>query len=154
MDSLFASNPTGSLSVLHDPQGLAFDRAGNLYAANEGGDTVERFTPGGTASTFAGSGLNFPVGLAFDSAGNLYLANSSPLCDNIEKFSGTTLVGSVFAAGLHDPEYLALTNDAGQPLSLPPVPEVPAWSMVVAGLLVLLSMRRLKSLQPKVRSAG
>jgi secreted PhoX family phosphatase len=151
--SLFASNPSGSLSVLDGPQGLAFDSAGNLYVANYFSDTVERFTTGGIASTFAGSGLNFPVGLAFDSAGNLYVANNSPLGDNIEKFSSTTGVGSVFAGGLSQPQYLALTNNAGQPLSLP-VPEVPTWGMVLAGFLVLLGMMRLKSIQPKVRSAG
>lgn len=133
--SVFAS--TG----LNDPQGLAFDSAGNLYAANELSDTVEKFTPGGSASTFAGSGLNFPVGLAFDSAGNLYVANSSPLADNIEVFSSTTGVGSVFASGLASPTYLALTNNAGQPLPLP-VPEPPTWGMIAVGYLALLGTMR------------
>jgi hypothetical protein len=34
-------------------------------------------------------------------------------------FSSTTDVGSVFVSGLSAPQYLALTSDAGQPLSLP-----------------------------------
>lgn len=124
-------------SGLYNPEGLAFDSAGNLYAANSITDTVEKFTPGGTGSTFAGSGLNFPVGLAFDSAGNLYVANS--VGDNIEIFSSTTGVGSVFFGGLSEPTFLAITNDAGQPLPLP-VPEVPTWGMIPAGFLVLLGM--------------
>ena len=67
--SVFAS--TG----LNSPRGLAFDSAGNLYAANAGNNTIEKFTPGGVGSVFASTGLNNNLGLAFDSAGNLYAAN-------------------------------------------------------------------------------
>src|SRR5450755_3705010 len=59
--SVFAS------SGLNGPFGLAFDSSGNLYAANGGDNTIEKFTPG-SGSVFASSGLNSPMGLAFDSA--------------------------------------------------------------------------------------
>ena len=38
--------------------------------------SIYEYTPGGTPSTFASTGLNYPYGLAFDSAGNLFVANS------------------------------------------------------------------------------
>ena len=61
--------------------GLAFDRAGNLFVAagvfafltpNTG--LVYKFTPTGVRTTFA-SGLNYPFALAFDSRGNLFVAD-------------------------------------------------------------------------------
>jgi hypothetical protein len=38
--------------------------------------TIYEYTPGGTQSTFASTGLNYPYGLAFNSAGDLFVANS------------------------------------------------------------------------------
>jgi DNA-binding beta-propeller fold protein YncE len=82
---------------------LAFDSAGNLYAANYSANTIERFTPGGVASVFA-AGVNHPVGLAFDSAGNLYAGNYSG--HTIQRFTPGG-VGSIFATGLTDPSGVA-----------------------------------------------
>ncbi len=106
--SLFAN--TGSSS---QPEGLAFDNAGNLFVANFGfnTNTIARFTPGGVGSTFAtaSTGVSRPVGLAFDSAGNLYAANAGS--NTIEKFNITTGVGSVFAStGLSGPIGLAFDS--------------------------------------------
>jgi DNA-binding beta-propeller fold protein YncE len=55
--------------------GLAFDGAGYLYASDWFSDSILKYTPGGSSSTFA-SGFNDPYGLTFDPAGNLYEANS------------------------------------------------------------------------------
>jgi len=87
-------------------QGLAFDRAGNLYAANYLDNTVIKFTPDGVRSVFASAstGLNGPMGLAFDSVGNLYVSNYRG--NNIVKLSpaGTS---SVFnRSGLSGPDGL------------------------------------------------
>ncbi|MBI1321601.1 PEP-CTERM sorting domain-containing protein [bacterium] len=64
---------------LNFPIGLAFDKAGNLYAANSNGDTITRYdTSGnqiGTDFVPTGQGLNSPRGLAFDTVGNLYVSN-------------------------------------------------------------------------------
>ncbi len=61
--------PAGVVSTFasgfDDPDGLAFDAAGNLYVANYGNNTVSEVTPAGVVSTFA-SGFNEPDGLAFD----------------------------------------------------------------------------------------
>ena len=51
---------------LSSPVGLAFDASGNLYAANYHTSTIEQFTPGGTASVFANTGLDKPTFLAFE----------------------------------------------------------------------------------------
>ena len=101
-----------SSSGLNQPEGLAFDSLGNLYAANFnfGTNTIEKFTPGGVASVFADAndGLSRPTGLAFDSAGNLYAANG--LNATIVKITPGG-VGSVFAnTGLSGPQGLAFDS--------------------------------------------
>jgi sugar lactone lactonase YvrE len=80
------------------PEGLAFDPAGNLYVANFGNhvNTIVKFTPGGVRSTFADEfdGVNGPIGLAFDAAGNLYSANSHT--KTIQRYDVATGVGTDF----------------------------------------------------------
>ena len=75
---------------LHYPASLAIDAADNLYVSNAANHTIEKITPAGVVSTFAGSpGLagslagtgaaarfSQPSGLAIDAAGNLYVADS------------------------------------------------------------------------------
>jgi sugar lactone lactonase YvrE len=68
-DSVYKVDPHGAVSVFYRglgrPQGLAFDRDGNLYvaASHAGQRGIVKITPGGVASlAVAGSGL---VGLAF-----------------------------------------------------------------------------------------
>src|SRR5437773_1742222 len=72
------------------PAGVALDPAGNLYIADTADHRIRKVTPGGTISTYAGSGnfgfsgdggpataaeLNFPRDVALDPAGNLYIAD-------------------------------------------------------------------------------
>ena len=77
---------------LHEPAGLAFDLAGNLYSADAGnnrerrvrvGDGAIETVAGSEQAGFAGDGgpalaaqLHEPAGLAFDLAGNLYIADA------------------------------------------------------------------------------
>lgn len=90
---------------LTGPEGLALDGAGNLFVANWGNNTIEKFTPGGIGSLFAAdSALSGPEGLAFDGAGNLYVANWWG--NTIVRFTPDG-VGSVFATGLSYPAGLA-----------------------------------------------
>src|ERR1019366_693291 len=86
------TNGAGSIfarASLAGPQGVAFDKAGNLYVANNALNTIEKFTINGVPSLFAtdpgdNSVLNGPEGLAFDTASNLYVANDGSF---ITKFS-------------------------------------------------------------------
>src|SRR5207247_10204601 len=70
-----------------DPEGLAFDAAGNLFVLAINltdpnlASTIFKFTRGGLESTF-GSIEGQGFGLAFDSAGNLFAAGNG----NIYKF--------------------------------------------------------------------
>jgi len=93
-------------SGLKDPRGLAFDKAGNLFATEFNTGRILRFTPTGTKSVFA-SGLNAPEPIAFDSGGNLFVADSSNTGDKqISKFlpDGTR---TTFASGLGGIQALA-----------------------------------------------
>jgi sugar lactone lactonase YvrE len=80
-----------SAAALCAPQGIAFDRGGNLYVADYGNHRVRRISPDGIIATIAGTGraefsgdsgpavaasLNDPGGVAFDAAGNLYIADT------------------------------------------------------------------------------
>ena len=50
---------------LNCPIGLAFDSAGDLYAANNTDGTIEKFTPDGHGTVFA-TGLALPEYIAID----------------------------------------------------------------------------------------
>ena len=112
-ESVFASSTTVGFT------GLAFDSAGDLFAAafngsgTAGSDTILKFTSSGVESTFA-SGLTNARGLAFDDAGNLFAAEFTTVSTgDILKFTpgGTE---SVFASGVSGPTWLAV-----QPRSVP-----------------------------------
>jgi len=77
---------------------------GDLYVSDLGTNSILKFTPAGTESTFV-SGLNNPEGLVFDAQGNLFEADNAS--NTIFKFTpnGTQ---SVFASGITDPTALAI----------------------------------------------
>ena len=66
------------------PFALVFDASGNLYVANEGGNTVPVYAPGSTKvlRTISGDMVN-PEVLAFDGSGNLFVANFEQYRDGL-----------------------------------------------------------------------
>ena len=87
-----ADNVPATTSELSSPQEIAMDSAGNLYIADQGNNRIRKVTPGGTITTYAGTGtsgstgdggpatgatLNGPISVAVDYAGNLYIGDAS-----------------------------------------------------------------------------
>ena len=62
------SNLIGGLALLALAASAvpALAAPGDLDVSNSNSSTITRFTPGGTVSTFANTGLSGPVGLAFE----------------------------------------------------------------------------------------
>src|SRR5207249_6494763 len=101
---------------LNAPVGVALDPAGNLYIADRDNQRIRRITPGGTISTYAGTGtppssfgggivmgalsgdrgpataapLTAPVVVARDPAGTLYIADRDKKRIRRVTVSGTT----------------------------------------------------------------
>ena len=122
--TIFKFTPSGEKTIFgsipSQGWGLAFDSAGNLYAAegspDTGDRTIYRFAPAGTQAVFAGTDAFpegvFPIGLAFDSSGNLFVSTEcfcDPGNDTILEFTSDGME-STFATGLTFPRGLAFDS--------------------------------------------
>lgn len=94
--------------------GLAFDQAGNLFAADTVDNAIYKFALDGTRSIFAsdvgsGPGDPRPIDLAFDAAGNLFVSLAGTLFvpDGAVVEISTTGIETTFATGLNYPRGLA-----------------------------------------------
>jgi len=112
-----SSNAVLFASGLANPNGLAFDSAGNMYVADSTAKKVYQFSPSGQQSTFYSGPQSFS-GIAFDHVGNLYGCNggsgSSSHDGAIYEFinQGGTLSTNpvIFAGGLNYPQDLAFDS--------------------------------------------
>jgi sugar lactone lactonase YvrE len=74
--------PVTAPGVMSDPQGVAVDRAGNVYVADTLNNRIQKFSPGGQPLAQWGSrgdqpGQFYePTDLTIDSKGNIYVADS------------------------------------------------------------------------------
>ena len=95
-DSIWRINPDGDLDVffkgLGRPQGLAFDREGNLYvaAALRGRRGIVRISPDGREAKLVVAGINL-VGLAFSSAGEMAVVSIDSVYSVAAQIKGTLL---------------------------------------------------------------
>jgi sugar lactone lactonase YvrE len=117
--SIFAGTGSGGTPVpgpatsspLDNPDGVAVDAAGNVYIADNGALQIEKVTPSGTLSIFAGSGsygaptpgpatssaLKDPVGVGVDAAGNVYIADTGS--HEVEKVTPSGTLSIVAGTG-------------------------------------------------------
>ena len=113
-----STDGTGAAARFRNPNGLATDSAGNVYAADWGNAAIRRVTPAGVVTTLAGmpgssgsadgtgaaAGFNRPTGVAVDSAGNVFVADQGN--GTIRRIAPggvvTTLAGSAGMSGSAD----------------------------------------------------
>ncbi len=96
------------------PQGLALDRAGNLYIADAGNNTILRLSPAGNATTIGGipgnplsvdgrgaaARFDVPTGLTIDGNGDLYVADAASGLIRKSSASGTPQTIPVALSGI------------------------------------------------------
>ena len=82
----------GTAASLNLPVGIAFDHADNLYIVDDDNNRIRKLSPGGTISTFAGTGISgytgdggpatsatlyVPQAVTTDHSGNVYIADQA-----------------------------------------------------------------------------
>jgi sugar lactone lactonase YvrE len=105
-----ATNGSGSAARFDEPEGVATDKAGNVYIADIGNNLVRRMTPDGTVSTFAGSTAGYldattgtsakfagPTSVGVDSAGFVYVTDEGN--QRIRRISPTSPYAVTTVAG-------------------------------------------------------
>ncbi len=100
-------------ALLHDPEGVACDRFGNLYIADHGNHHVRKVSTSGIITTIAGGGSSgpgdggpataaevIPYGICVGSSGNIFVAD--PDNGRVRRIDGTTgtITSIITGAGL------------------------------------------------------
>lgn len=107
-----SANGPWNQARFNQPYGMAVDNAGNIYVAEDAGDTIRKITPAGLVSTVAGlSGIsgsadgvgsaarfNVPLDLCVDAFGNLYVSDTAN--DIIRRITPGGNVGTLAGAAL------------------------------------------------------
>lgn len=140
------TNFIGDLTItghpLNRPDGLAFDKNGNLYVANDFDPSIESIAPGGFGSVIVnGNPLFRPRGVIFDSTGdNIWVADEGT--GQVTEYNALTGQLITTYTGFCFPQFLAI------PTSSLPIPEPSTYAMLIAGLGALYFFGRRRKLVP------
>ncbi len=111
------SDGTGIKSIINGPNGMCFDRLGNVFFADENNHVIRKIHADGTVSTYAGTPkvagaldgrkanalFNGPHGLCFDRLGNLYVADyNNHTIRKITMLGTVTTIAGSPVAGFQD----------------------------------------------------
>lgn len=147
---VYKYDPSGRLiggtgQYLNRPKGLAVDSSGNLYAANNGSNTVSKFSAASTFVTSFGnpSQLNGATGIALDHQGNIYV--SSIYGSTITKYDSTGAFRFSWTTPAQ-PTYLAVS-----PLL---VPEPTTWMSVAMAAALQAAYTTYRALQKRAGRRG
>ncbi len=102
------SGTTGEIvASLSGPRDIAKDASGNFFIVDTWNNRIQKITPSGVVSTFAGSGtaasvdgtgveasFNMPNGLVFDTSGNMFVCDNSSIRKITPSGVVTTFAGS------------------------------------------------------------
>jgi hypothetical protein len=116
---------TGAAARLNRPTGVALDKSGNLYVADDNNDTIRKISPTGIVSTVAGTPgnagsangtgssaqFNGPFRVTVDGSGNLFVSDYSN--DTIREITPAGVV-SVFAGTTGSPGSVDGTGTAAK----------------------------------------
>ena len=115
-----------SATHLNVPEGIAFDRDGNLYIADSWNHRIRKVTPAGAVSTFVGNGIpgisgdggystsqvSFPNGIAFGPDGSLYIADKGN--HRVRKVTPDGIISTVAGIGAYGEGGWGFSGDGGK----------------------------------------
>src|SRR5438046_2409760 len=90
------------------PDWLAFDSQGNLFASNPAHSAISKIPPNGSTITDFATGIN-PGDIAFDAAGNLFAIDG--LSGSIFRYTPSGGAPTTFATGFNDLVALAFARN-------------------------------------------
>lgn len=111
-------------SDICDPQGIAFDKSGDLFVADNGNNRILEFKPpftdGESASAIVGtaenetsrSSLNSPIGVALDSSNNLWVADEGD--QRVVEFSAPIFTNESASIVIGQPDFISNSSGTNQ----------------------------------------